>query len=146
MNDYYELSYIVVDDDEDDRFLMKSALEKANRPLPVFEFADGQELIDYLNENTSIRSDQDMHWLIIMDINMPRLNGLDALKIIRQDSYWAKLPILILSTSDDPALVEKALANGANGYITKPTLPDKFVDIFDKFFSPWLKVNSNQWL
>ena len=145
MNDQYELSYVVVDDDEDDRFLMRSALERSNRPLPVFEFADGQELIDYLNENANVRNDKDMHWLVVMDINMPRLNGLEALKVLRQNSYWAKLPVLILSTSDDPVLIEKSLANGANGYITKPASSDKFVEIFDTFFSPWLAVQSNQW-
>ena len=145
MNDHYELSYVVVDDDEDDRLLMRLALEKANRPLPVHEFSDGQEIIDYLTKDADRREDQDMHWLVVMDINMPRLNGLDAVRQLRQNPYWQKLPILMLSTSDDPVMIQESLKSGANGYITKPHSPDQFVEIFDTFFAPWLAVESSQW-
>lgn len=83
MNEHCALSYVVVDDDEDDRLLMRLALEQANRMLPVFEFSDGQELIDYLTENAASQADTYVHWLVVMDINMPRLNGLDTVEKIR---------------------------------------------------------------
>ncbi len=145
MNNQYELSYIIVDDDEDDRLLMRLALEKANRPLPVLEFTDGQEVIDYLNSNANARPDEDMHWLVVLDVNMPRLNGLSTVKQLRQNPYWAKLPVLMLSTSDDPAVINESIANGANGYITKPRQMEGYVAIFDQFFAPWLAVKSTEW-
>lgn len=145
MNDHHELSYVVVDDDEDDRMLMRIALEKADRMLPVFEFSDGQELIDYLTENAASRDDANMHWLVVMDINMPRLNGLDTLKQIRKNPYWAKLPILMLSTSDNPLTIKESLDRGANDFVTKPNSLDGYIEIFDKHFAPWLAINSSQW-
>lgn len=145
MNDQYDLSYVLVDDDEEDRYLMRLALEQADRPLPVIEFADGQEMIDYLLGNADLRDDQNMHWLVILDVNMPRLNGSDTVKKLRQNPYWAKLPILMLSTSDDPVKAQALIEEGANGYITKPRDQQGYVDIFDQFFAPWLAVNSAQW-
>lgn len=56
-NDLYELSYVVVDDDDDDRMLMRMALERANRLLPVVEFSDGRELIDYLSQDAATHDD-----------------------------------------------------------------------------------------
>lgn len=138
MSENYSLSYVVVDDDDDDRLLMRMALEKAQRTLPVFEFSDGQELIDYLTENAQRRADTTTHWLVVLDINMPRMNGLEAIKRIRQNPFWSKMPVLMLSTSDDPDLIRESLSCGANGYITKPQSAQQFVEIFDNFFAPWL--------
>lgn len=145
IKDNHYLSYVVVDDDEDDRMLMRLALEKSNRMLPILEFSDGQELIHYLTQNAGSRVDKDMHWLVVMDVNMPRLNGLDAIKQLKQNPDWAKLPVLMLSTSDNPAMIQESLNRGANGYITKPGSVDKFAEIFDKHFAPWLAVESSQW-
>lgn len=146
MNHPYKVSYVLVDDDEDDRHLMRLALEQAERPLPVIEFSDGQEMIDYLSENAASRDDQHMHWLVILDVNMPRMNGSETVKKLRQNPYWAKLPILIMSTSNDPVKAQALLEEGANGYITKPGNQQGYVDIFDQFFAPWLSVDSAQWL
>ena len=142
---HHEICYIVVDDDEDDRLLMRLALEQANRTLPVLEFEDGQALIDYLNQDTNSRQDKDMHWLVIMDVNMPRMDGFETIDRLKQNSYWAKLPVLMLSTSDDPATAQELIRRGANGYLTKPHTSEKFVELFDEFFAPWLNKDSNQW-
>ncbi|QJD77395.1 response regulator [Spirosoma rhododendri] len=145
MNSHCELSYVVVDDDEDDRLLMRLALEQSQRTLPVLEFSDGQELIDYLSQDTSARPDEDMHWLVIMDVNMPRMNGLDALQTLRQDPHWAKLPVLMLSTADDDVTRQLSLEKGANGYLVKPTSMQDYGPLFDRHFAPWLAVDSSQW-
>ena len=143
MKDPCRLSYVVVDDDEDDRLLMRLALEKANRLLPIFEFSDGQEIIDYLTQNVSVCTGQAVNWLIVIDVNMPRLNGLETLRQLRQNPYWSQLPVLMLSTSNDQVEAQELLINGANGYITKPNSANEFVDIFDNFFAPWLTVGPN---
>jgi CheY-like chemotaxis protein len=137
-NDHYELSYVVVDDDEDDRMLLRLSLDKASRQLPVLEFADGQAMLDHLTENATARPDRDNHWLVVLDLNMPRMNGLETVRQIRQNPDWANLPVLILSTSDDPEKMRELIANGANGYITKPSSTAQYIDIFDRFFAPWL--------
>ncbi|AUD06315.1 response regulator [Spirosoma pollinicola] len=138
MDRKYDLSYIVVDD-EDDRYFLRLALEQAHRPLPVYEFTNGQELLDYLTYNASIRQDLDNHWLVVLDVNMPILNGLETLKCIRQNPAWQMLPVLILSTSDNPSMRQQALEEGANGYLVKPTSLTSYASLFDDFFAPWLQ-------
>lgn len=142
MDKKHVLSYIVVDDDEDDRYFLRLALEQACRPLPVYEFSSGQELLDYLTYNASIRDDTDNHWLLVLDINMPIMNGIETLKCIRQNPAWQNLPILILSTADNPLMKRQALQEGANGYLVKPTSLPSYVRLFDDFFAPWLKDDS----
>lgn len=140
MKDAYKLAYVVVDDDADDRFMLRLALQQANRLLPIFEFEDGQELIDYLTQNANDPASNKLNWLVILDVNMPRLNGLETLKRLRQHPNWSSFPVLILSTSDDPALMYACYMSGANGYITKPNSTADFVDIFDTFFAPLLTL------
>lgn len=142
MNRKYDLSYIVVDDDEDDRYFLRLALEQAQRPLPVYEFTNGQELLDYLTYNASIRDDIDNHWLVVLDINMPILNGIETLKCIRQNPDWQALPVLMLSTSDNPSMRQQAIDEGANGYLVKPTSLASYASLFDEFFAPWLQGDS----
>lgn len=136
----YQLAYVVVDDDEDDRFILRMALKEANRPLPIHEFPDGQDFIDYLTQH----GDDSLSWLVVLDVNMPRLNGLDTLKLLRQNSHWSKFPVLMLSTSDDPSLIEQSYRYGANGYVVKPSSSAEFVNIFDQFFAPLLVAELNQ--
>lgn len=139
MDKKYPLSYVLVDDDEEDRWLIRLALERANKPLPIYEFSNGQELLDYLDYNSSIRDDEEIHWLIVMDINMPILDGIETIKHIRRVEQWQDIPVLMLSTSSNPATIEEAMNSGANGYIVKPVSLDKYSDIFDQFFAPWLQ-------
>lgn len=145
MSSHAELSYVVVDDDEDDRLLMRIGLQQAHRTLPILEFSDGQELIDYLSQDADTYPDDDMHWLVIMDVNMPRMNGLDTLQTLRQNPYWAKLPVLMLSTSDNPETRQASLDRGANGYLVKPASIQAYSSLFDQYFAPWLANRSEQW-
>lgn len=142
MNRKHDLLYIVVDDDEDDRFFLRAALEQARRPLPIYEFSNGQELLDYLTYNASIRDDADNHWLLILDVNMPLMNGIEMVKCIRQNPAWQNLPILMLSTADNPLMKQQALEAGANGYWVKPTALSGYVGMFDEFFAPWTRTET----
>ncbi|GAB4032846.1 response regulator [Spirosoma gilvum] len=138
MNNKYPLSYILVDDDEDDRLLIKLAFQNAQKQLPIYEFTNGQQLLDFLTYNSAIREDDDVHWLVVMDINMPILDGLSAVQQIRQRPNWQNIPVLIMSTADDPQTIERAKASGATDYIVKPTSINQYTAIFDQFFVPWL--------
>ena len=141
MDRKYDLSYIVVDDDEDDRYFLRLALKQAQRLLPVYKFSNGQELLDYLTYNTKIRQDIGNHGLVVLDVNMPVLNGLETLKCIRQNPAWQTLPVLMLSTSDNPSMRQQALDEGANGYLVKPTSLTGYASLFDDSFAPWLQKN-----
>ncbi|QJD77396.1 response regulator [Spirosoma rhododendri] len=135
----YPVCYVVADDDPDELLLMRAALSQQQRPLPVREFVDGQYVVDYLLDNRESRNDEDVHWLLILDMHMPRLNGLETVKAIRQNHNWDTIPILLFTEEDNDSLIQEALASGANGCITKPERLDDYRQLFDKFFSPYLR-------
>jgi DNA-binding response OmpR family regulator len=95
--------------------------------------------MDYLQETDSfartvqsdIKSGNIRHSqidLIILDLNLPKINGMDVLKFIKNDSKYCSVPVVVLSTSSDQNTISEAYKNGANGYITKPMSYDEFVD------------------
>lgn len=138
-DEFYDVCYVVADDDDEDLLLMRSALSRLCKPLPVREFHDGQQVIDYLNGNTAIRDDHDTHWLLVLDMNMPRLNGLETLRAIRQNADWNSIPVLLFTDAHDESLIEQALASGANGCIVKPMNLQEYSQLFDRFFRPYLQ-------
>lgn len=103
------------DDDEDDRMLIKDALEEANPDVTVIEAEDGQELIENVKN-----SDDLSETVVIIDMNMPKMNGIEAIKEIKADPQLVDLPTVMLSTSSNPELKKKALAAGADEFFVKP--------------------------
>ena len=105
----------LADDDEDDRMLIKDALEEANPNVNVIEAENGQELI------RNIRSADDLsNTVAIVDMNMPKMNGIEAMKELRSEPRTVELPAVILSTSNNPESRKRAIAAGADEYIVKP--------------------------
>jgi CheY-like chemotaxis protein len=131
-------SYVLVDDDEDDRYLMRLAIQQLGRQLPVQEFCNGQELLDYMTEDTDEKGPDGLYWLIVLDINMPILDGRETLIRLRQNPRWRDVPVLMLSTSDDPQQIAALLQEGANAYRTKPAAFLDYKDLFESAFDVWL--------
>jgi CheY-like chemotaxis protein len=134
---------IMVDDDEDDFFLVKSAFEESDLP---FEYRlsflpNGQELMDYLHR-VGEYSDAALAphpSLILLDLNMPRKDGREALREIKSDPALREIPIVILTTSS--AADDKLLARnlGAISFITKPASFEGLVNVIKGNFSDWFK-------
>ena len=107
---------VIADDDEDDYFLIREALEKFVKHT-IDSVNNGQQLLDYLHHK--IKSHEILPDLILLDINMPNVNGIDALKLIRSSEILKCLPVLMYSTSNDPDQIELCKQLGANGFISK---------------------------
>ncbi|MBO0939638.1 response regulator [Fibrella sp. HMF5335] len=137
-------SFVLVDDDEDDRLLMRMALAETNSQFPVQEFTNGAELIDYLESDIKNHADNQIHWLIIMDINMPIMSGPDALRKLQQHPLWRRIPVMMMSTSDDPQLVQQLIDLGAKSYVVKPKSYSGLVNSIKTTFEPWLQQQINQ--
>jgi len=124
----------LADDDEDDRMLMKEALQEANPDVNVVESEDGQELIDNLKS-----ADDLSEAVVVLDMNMPKMNGLEAIQAIKSDPELSDVPTVMLSTSDNPELAKKAINAGADEFMIKPNnfraLIDIAKSIFRKFFA-----------
>lgn len=113
MND---LLIYLVDDDDDDRLLLREAFRHHPAPCILREFDDGRQVIDHLGV---IITDEFPN-LMLLDLNMPRMNGFDTLKAIREHREWKTIPVAILTTSDDPRDRQRSKELGADAYMVKP--------------------------
>jgi two-component system, chemotaxis family, chemotaxis protein CheY len=117
---------LVVDDSATVRQQVSMALGQAG--YDVIEAADGQYGLEAVEGNADLT-------LVICDVNMPRMNGLDMLAAVKRDPRHARLPILMLTTEGQPALMKKAKESGAKGWIVKPFDPTQLVAAVNKLTS-----------
>lgn len=121
----------IVDDDPDDQYLFELAFRHLSPPVKVKLLNDGEEVLPALKQSISLPR------LIILDLNMPRLNGLEALQQIRQQPVYLSIPVVVLTTSIRKEDKEKALQLGANGFLTKPTSLDAIFSLFRQLVQEW---------
>ncbi len=111
---------LIADDDAEDVEFAKISFAENNLPVEINDVEDGQLLMDHLREKANAQNFQALPQLIIMDINMPRKDGFEALKEIKEDYNLCRIPVVVLSTSSSSKDIEKAYELGANCYVTKP--------------------------
>lgn len=124
-----------VDDDEDDRFLIRKALE-AYSDCEVTFFEDGETLIS----NLLTSPEKNLPTLILLDLDMPRLDGYETLETIRANSILRSIPILILSGNRTEAIVRRAYELGANSFMSKPSSITELYRLFKATYDYWLKI------
>jgi len=119
----HNLIVLVAEDDEADIAFLKRAFLKAGINVPLHFVRDGQEAIDYLSgeEPFHSRRDHPLPNLLLVDIKMPRLNGFDVLKWVRDQQSLCRLPVLVLTSSNLDRDVNRAYELGANSYLVKPS-------------------------
>ena len=115
----------IADDDEDDRQFLRDAIRKLDLEVKIVEASDGDDLLQLINkENT-----KDASILILLDMNMPRMTGLEALQTIRLNEKIKHIPAVMISTSSDKELIQEAYETGINAFIKKPNTYDGFLKI-----------------
>ncbi|MCF0040144.1 response regulator [Dyadobacter fanqingshengii] len=124
----------LADDDQDDRFFLRQAIKAANAFTEIIEVENGLELITVMKKQPSLRAS-----LILMDMNMPKMNGLETITAIRADATLSTVPVVMISTSSNSSLIEMAYEAGADSFITKPSTFEEFnrlgVQLTEKFLS-----------
>ena len=121
---------ILTEDDDGHASLVERNLRRAGVANGFTRFKDGQEALDYFHgpdaktasENAASNS------VLLLDINMPRVDGVEVLRRLKSDPRTATLPVIMLTTTDDPREVERCYQLGCNVYITKPVEYEPFVD------------------
>ena len=132
MNQNPSACVFIADDDEDDRYLLARAFAQ-HSPDCRLQFAhDGLALLDALGQTKAHPS------LILLDLNMPRLNGFEALKRLRNHPTYQATPIVILTTSEAEVDRQRATELGANDFITKPLNAVLLGQIVDQLRTDWL--------
>jgi CheY-like chemotaxis protein len=109
------LNILLADDDKDDRFFFKMALDALTTPTQLATVVDGEKLMEYLNENT----DQ-LPNVLFLDLNMPRKNGFECLSEIKGNPDFNALLVIIFSTSYEQEVVNLLYQNGAHYFMRKP--------------------------
>ena len=127
------ISILIADDSKDDCHLLRRAFQEAKTPNRLDFVHDGQQLLDFL------AAAQSLPGIILLDLNMPRLDGKEALKAIRADARLSLLPVLILSTSNYKDDVLACYRMGANAVMAKPLGYDEFVDLVFMVKRYWLE-------
>ena len=120
---------LIVDDDEGHAILIRENLEMAGLKNPVQHFRDGQAILDFFFDRTgkAVRG-HDGTYLLLLDIRMPKVDGIEVLRRIKADADLRKLPVIMLTTTDDTREVKRCHELGCNVYIQKPVDYDKFAE------------------
>lgn len=133
---------LMADDDEEDRSFAEKALKKS-RLCNAFKFVcDGEELMDYLRQrgDYSNPARAPRPGLILLDLNMPKKDGREALKEIKNDPDLKEIPVVVLTTSDDDVDVHRSYGLGANSYITKPVTLEGMLKVMSALNNYWFDI------
>ena len=136
------IAILMADDDRADCRLVQKALEKSRLANRLILVHDGDALMDYLYRRGPYadRTQYPDPGVILLDLNMPKKSGHEALDEIREDPNLCHLPIVVLTTSEDEADVLKSYSLGASSYITKPVSFDDLVEVIRNLGNYWFEI------
>ncbi len=137
------ITILLADDDEDDRELTREALQMSQLSSDMRFCTDGQDLMDYLRREGRY-SDGSVPaprpGIILLDLNMPKKDGREALAEIKADRSLRRIPVVVLTTSSDDQDVVRTYELGANSFITKPVSFAGLVEVMRTWQSYWLEL------
>lgn len=132
----------MVDDDPEDVFLTRHAFRKGKLANDFRSVGNGQQLLDYLRnegEFTDVIAHPRPH-IVLLDINMPIMNGFEALTEVRKDDRISDVPIVIMTTSREHVDISRGYASGASSYIAKPVTPKAMMEVVEVIEDYWFKI------
>jgi CheY-like chemotaxis protein len=120
---------LIVEDDEGHAILVRENLEASGLNNPIEHFRDGQAVLDFLfKRGTGRKRESGRTYLVLLDIRMPKVDGVEVLRQIKADKELCKLPVIMLTTTDDSREVERCHQLGCSVYIQKPVDYEKFAE------------------
>lgn len=133
---------LVADDDPDDRVLVREALEESRLANALRFVEDGEQLMDYLCQRGQFADPEaaPRPGLILLDLNMPRKDGREALREIKADPELRRIPIIVLTTSRAEEDIYRTYDLGVNSFITKPVTFDSFVEMIRVLGRYWFEI------
>ena len=131
---------LLVDDDEDTRFMIRDAIEESQLDPDVYEVETGEEALEFLSQEGKF-SDSPVPELIFMDLEMPGMGGMNALRRIRAEGDYSTIPVVIMTNLDDDREKRQAAKSGANSYTVKPSDPDQFMKTVKDVTHYWSDVH-----
>ncbi len=125
----HDVIILVAEDDAGQARLIEKNLTRAGLRNPIVRFDNGQAVLDFLfRRGPGPRRTTDVPYLLLLDIRMPQVDGVEVLRQLKQDPELRKIPVIILTTTDDPREVERCHTIGCASYIVKPVDYEKFAE------------------
>jgi CheY-like chemotaxis protein len=132
---------LLVEDNEDDVFLFKVAAKKLNLSHPLRIARDGREAIELLREYTTAATTGPRLGLVLLDLKMPYVSGLEVLEWVRTVPALRALPVVVFSSSEQEADIEAAYRLGATSFLVKPSQPDQLLEMVRAINVYWFAQN-----
>jgi CheY-like chemotaxis protein len=131
---------LLVEDNDDDVFMMRRALTQADVANPLQVVTDGQQALDYLSgaREYADREQHPLPFIIFLDLKLPYFDGFEVLSWMRRERTLDSIVVIVLTSSAEPRDQERAYAMGARSYLVKPPTPDALIQIFQSLKSFWL--------
>ncbi|MDE3060662.1 MAG: response regulator [Pseudomonadota bacterium] len=135
-------SILLVEDSEDDYEATMRAFKKANLFNPISWCRSGREALDFLKRSSTTPEpgQPERPGLVLLDLNMPGLDGRQTLRLIKEDNALRRMPVIILTTSSDERDVEACYHMGANTYVQKPVSFDGLIEAIKRLKEYWFEI------
>lgn len=142
MSTHNSIIILVADDDEEDRMLLEDAMKESRIVNTLFFVENGEELIKFLLNQPPYEDKKKYPkpGLVLLDLNMPKKDGREALKEIKDHPKLRRIPVVILTTSKAEEDILRTYNLGVNSFITKPVTFDAFVETISTFGKYWLEI------
>lgn len=131
---------LMADDDDDDFVLTQKALKKSKLLNKLVRVRDGEELLDYLNDRGQFAGNTVRPGVVLLDLNMPKKDGREALKEIKSDPRISDIPVVIFTTSKAEEDIYRSYQLGVNSFITKPVTFEELMQVVQTLGKYWFEI------
>ncbi len=123
-----KMTILIVDDDDGHALLIQRNLKSSGINNPIRRLADGQAALDFFSNKGSAEFRAGYPYLLLLDIRMPKVDGVEVLRYLKSDPTLRTIPVIMLTTTDDPREIQRCHELGCNNYVVKPVSFDGFVE------------------
>jgi CheY-like chemotaxis protein len=129
----HNIVILITEDDPGHTRLIEKNLARAGLKNPLRHFADGQQILDFLfRRGPGPHREANVAYLLLLDIRMPKVDGIEVLRQLKESEELRKIPVIMLTTTEDPREVTRCHELGCNNYIVKPVDYEKFAEAIKK--------------
>lgn len=145
---FHDQPLLVAEDSDEDFAVFQRFMKRLDVQNPIYRCSDGDEVLDFLYQEGDYQGKPEIlrPSVILLDLNLPGLDGRELLKKIKQDESFRKIPIVVFTTSSNPEDVELCYQRGANGYLIKPVGTPELQKTLQSFVGFWLETNTPPYL
>jgi CheY-like chemotaxis protein len=145
MTDTTKTTILLAEDDQNDVMLIRRAFTKSHVVNPIACVENGEEAVAYLSGQGPYanRDDHPLPFMLLLDLKLPRMSGHEVLKWLRAQHGLRRLPVVVLTSSREPADINKAYELGANSYLVKPVVFEEFTTLLKQLQVYWLMLSEH---